>query len=127
MILYYSARFHLIIINSFRVIGRGHFPPPTPPPARCATLKKPRRNRVYTFSVISDFRQSSSTRCTFKTSNGLSLPQVRSTPRLEHAVYDKSVNQIIVDHMHSRRDLKTHFLLFTSLELVSKMFSRILY
>ena len=35
MILYYSTKFHFIIINSFRVIGRGNFPPfhhPTPPP-----------------------------------------------------------------------------------------------
>ena len=28
MILYYSTKFYFIIINSFRVIGRGHFPPP---------------------------------------------------------------------------------------------------
>ena len=32
MILYYSTKFHFIIINSFRVIGCGHFPPPNPPP-----------------------------------------------------------------------------------------------
>ena len=44
MILYYSTKFHVIIINSFRVIGRGHFPPPAL--RSWATLKKPRRNRV---------------------------------------------------------------------------------
>ena len=32
MILYYSTKFHLIVINRFRVIGRGHFPPIPPPP-----------------------------------------------------------------------------------------------
>ena len=31
MILYYSTKFHFNIIISFRVIGRGHFPPPSPP------------------------------------------------------------------------------------------------
>ena len=51
MILYYSTKFHFVIINSFRVIGRGHFPPPPPPnlPLKSesrATLKKPRPNRV---------------------------------------------------------------------------------
>ena len=37
MILYYSTKFHFIIINSFRVIGRGHIsapPPPLPPKLR---------------------------------------------------------------------------------------------
>ena len=32
MIFYNSTKFHFIIINSFRIIGRGHFPTPPPPP-----------------------------------------------------------------------------------------------
>ena len=47
MILYYPTKFHSIIFNSFKVMGRGHFPPHTPPPPTPqATLIKPRRNRV---------------------------------------------------------------------------------
>ena len=46
MILYYSAKLHFIIINSFRVTGRGHFPPPPPPPSWATLTEKPRRNRV---------------------------------------------------------------------------------
>ena len=46
MIFYYSTKFNFIIINSFRVIGRGHFqplPPPPPPPRQSrATHKKPK-------------------------------------------------------------------------------------
>ena len=45
MILYYPTKFNSTIINSFRVMGREHFPPPPPPPSR-DTLKKPRWNRV---------------------------------------------------------------------------------
>ena len=42
MILYYSIKFHFIIINSFRVIGRGHFPPtPRPPPQAERSSKSP--------------------------------------------------------------------------------------
>ena len=41
MILYYSIKFHFIIINSFRVIGRGHFPPPPPPPQAVPPSKSP--------------------------------------------------------------------------------------
>ena len=41
MILYYSTKFHFIIIDSFRVIGRGHFPPPPPPPQAESPSKSP--------------------------------------------------------------------------------------
>ena len=44
MVLYNSTKFHFIIINSCRVIGRGHSSPP--PPRSRATLKKPRLRRV---------------------------------------------------------------------------------
>ena len=44
MILCYSTKCHFIVINSFRIIGCGHFPTPPPtPPTNRATLKKPRR------------------------------------------------------------------------------------
>ena len=41
MILYYSSKFHFIIINSFRVIGHGHFPPPPPLPQAEPPSKSP--------------------------------------------------------------------------------------
>ena len=41
MILYYSSKFHFIIINSFRVVGRGHFLPPPPPPQAEPPSKSP--------------------------------------------------------------------------------------
>ena len=43
MILYYSTKFNFIVINSFRVRGSGHSPPP---PRRRATFKNPTSNRV---------------------------------------------------------------------------------
>ena len=41
MILYYSTKFHFIIINSYRVIGRGHFRHPPPPPEAAPPSKSP--------------------------------------------------------------------------------------
>ena len=43
MIFYYSTKFHFIIINSFRVIGRGHFPSTPPPPSK---LRHPQKAQV---------------------------------------------------------------------------------
>ena len=42
MILYYSTKFHFNAVNSFRVIGRGHFPPfpaQAPKKARAGRVK----------------------------------------------------------------------------------------
>ena len=86
MILYYSAKFHFIIINSFRVIGRGHFPPPlSPPPQKKATHKKPWRNRVKHNRILLSSSSSDLVR----------VPLLRPFKSLTSTVYSQLWNLIV--------------------------------